>query len=83
MGDSISLQYGGSIAHHASMGGKKKGLGLGELITSVKRHYNNVVVDPSKQQVFNIFLGIHVANPNALPIWQQLDETDGTGIHGR
>jgi len=47
MGDSISIQYGGSIAHHASMG-KKKGLGLNEVITSVKRHFNNVVIDPSK-----------------------------------
>lgn len=47
MGDTISIQYGGSIAHHSSMG-KKKGLGIGEIVTSVKRHFNNVVIDPSK-----------------------------------
>ena len=74
MGDSISMQYGGSIAHHASMG-KKKGLGVGELITSVKRHFNNVVIDPSKQRVFNLFLGIYVPSENAIPIWNILDET--------
>lgn len=74
MGDSISIQYGGSIAHHASMG-KKKGLGVGELITSVKRHFNNVVIDPSKQRVFNLFLGIFIPSENAIPIWNILDET--------
>lgn len=47
MGDSISIQYGGSIAHHAGMG-KKKGLGLGEIITSIVRHYSNVYTDPNK-----------------------------------
>jgi hypothetical protein len=47
MGDVISMQYGGSIAHHASMG-KKKGLGLGEMYTSIKRHWNNMYIDPSK-----------------------------------
>ena len=47
MGDSISVQYGGSIAHHSSMG-KKKGFGIAEALTSIKRHFNNVVTDPSK-----------------------------------
>ena len=49
MGDSISMQYGGSIAHHAQMG-KKKGVGGGisEMWTSIVRHYHNVYVDPSR-----------------------------------
>mgnify|MGYP006114534771 CR=1 FL=1 len=38
MGDTISMQYGGSKAHHASMA-KKKGHGIGELVTSVSRHW--------------------------------------------
>jgi len=45
MGDSISMQYGGSVAHHANMGKKKK---LGEMITGIKRHINNVYTDYSK-----------------------------------
>lgn len=70
MGDSISIQYGGSIAHHAQMG-KKKGLGLGEIWTSIKRHINNVVTDPGKQKIFNLFLGIFVPSNNLnSPIWQ-------------
>ena len=73
MGDSISIQYGGSIAHHSSMG-KKKGLGLGEILTSIKRHISNVVTDPGKQRIFNLFLGIFVPSENVhTPIWQ-LDE---------
>jgi hypothetical protein len=28
--------------------GKKKGLGLGEMITSIKRHFSNVYTDPNK-----------------------------------
>jgi len=49
MGDTISLQYGGSIAHHASMvTKKKKTAALGEAITSLKRHYNNTYTDPGK-----------------------------------
>lgn len=47
MGDVISMQYGGSIAHHAQMG-KKKGFGLNEIWTSLVRHYNNNVTDPSR-----------------------------------
>jgi len=45
MGDSISLQYGGSIAHHASMGKKNK---IGEMFTGIKRHFNNNYTDPGK-----------------------------------
>ena len=49
MGDSISMQYGGSKAHHATTG-KKKGVlaSLPELVTSVKRHYANNFTDPQK-----------------------------------
>jgi hypothetical protein len=40
MGDAISMQYGGSIAHRAGVSGKKHvGSGLGEMLTSAKRHW--------------------------------------------
>jgi len=47
MGDQISMQYGGSIAHHAQLG-KKKGFfaAASELVTSVKRHLANNFSDP-------------------------------------
>lgn len=75
MGDVISMQYGGSIAHHASMG-KKKGLGLGEIVTSIKRHYNNLITDPSKQRVLNLFLGIYNPLNNPVPLWLILDDAE-------
>lgn len=47
MGDAISMQYGGSIAHHAQLG-KKKGVFsvAAEIVTSVKRHFANNFSDP-------------------------------------
>lgn len=49
MGDQISLQYGGSIAHHAQLGKKKGFLAVAsELITSVKRHLANNFSDPHR-----------------------------------
>jgi hypothetical protein len=41
MGDAISLQYGGSVAHRAGVAGGKKhvGQGFGEVVTSIKRHW--------------------------------------------
>ena len=47
MGDQISLQYGGSIAHHAQLSKKKGFLAIAsELVTSVKRHLANNFSDP-------------------------------------
>jgi len=60
MGDQISLQYGGSIAHHAQLGQKKGMFAVAsELVTSVKRHYANNFSDPYRQSVINLFLGIY------------------------
>ena len=48
MGDEISMQYGGSNAHHSQLQKNKAPLmnSIPELITSVKRHYNNNFKDP-------------------------------------
>ena len=54
--------------------GKKKGFGIAEALTSIKRHFNNVVTDPSKQRMFDVFLGIFIPYENpGTPIWA-LDE---------
>lgn len=47
-GDQISLQYGGSKAHHSNLD-KKKNIfksAIPELLTSVKRHFANNFLDP-------------------------------------
>jgi hypothetical protein len=45
MGDVISMQYGGSIAHHASIGNKKNINKVKELKTSFLRFVNNSLHD--------------------------------------
>ena len=77
MGDQISMQYGGSIAHHAQLG-KKKGFfaAASELVTSVKRHLANNFSDPNRQNVINLFLGIYQPLKNSIPIWNLQDEKE-------
>ena len=77
MGDQISMQYGGSIAHHAQLGKKKGVLAFAsELVTSVKRHYANNFSDPYRQSVINLFLGIYQPLKNLVPIWNLTDEKE-------
>ena len=61
MGDVISMQYGGSIAHHSQLQKDNKAFmaSLPELITSVKRHYNNNFRDRFRQSMINLFLGVY------------------------
>lgn len=71
MGDELSLQYGGSIAHHASLS-KKKGFfknAIPELLTSVRRHWANNFSDSSKQGAINLFLGMYIPKNNDTPLW--------------
>ena len=71
MGDAISIQYGGSVAHRAGVsGGKKKFMqGLGEVGTSISRHLQNSFSDTGKQRVLNLFLGIYNPLNNPTTIW--------------
>jgi len=70
------MQYGGSVAHHAQMG-KKKGLGsVGEVWTSLVRHVTNVWIDPSRQRIINLFLGIYNPMTNPTPIFNMQDDTE-------
>ena len=61
MGDVISMQYGGSIAHHSQLQKNQKAFmnSIPELITSVRRHYNNNFKDPFRQSMINLFLGVY------------------------
>jgi len=71
MGDEISLQYGGSIAHKQNIN-KKKGIFKGaipELWTSMKRHWANNFSDASKQGAINLFLGMYIPTENDTPLW--------------
>lgn len=77
MGDHISLQYGGSIAHHAQVGQKKGKLSsISELLTSFKRHLANNFTDPQKQNVFNLFLGIYQPLKNKSALWNINDDRE-------
>ena len=60
MGDTISMQYGGSIAHHSQLN-EKKGIfkAVPEWVTGIKRHLANNFSDPYRQSVINLFLGIY------------------------
>jgi hypothetical protein len=66
LGDRIALQYGGSEAHKkmstGKQGAKQKSSSSkgGELLTSVKRYYNNAFTDDTKQHAINVFLGYYV-----------------------
>ena len=52
LGDRIAQQYGGSQAH------KKGGVApTSELLTSIRRYYNNSFNDRPKQDAMNLFLG--------------------------
>ena len=77
MGDSISMQYGGSKAHHSAVV-KKKGVlaSIPELVTSMKRHYANNFTDPQKQNALNLFLGIYQPLKNKSALWTINDDRE-------
>ncbi|CEM34996.1 unnamed protein product [Vitrella brassicaformis CCMP3155] len=59
MGDHLSLQYGGSIAHKKYTRERPRMMKQSkELLTSLKRHYTNSFADSEKQQAMNVFLGV-------------------------
>ncbi len=69
MGDYISLQYGGSIAHKTNLQSKSSNKGQLEFVTSIKRYYNNTFYDHNKQNAINLFLKIHKPLVSPTPIW--------------
>ncbi|KAG5538020.1 hypothetical protein RHGRI_025193 [Rhododendron griersonianum] len=61
MGNTLALQYGGSVAHNKifseSRGQWKAATQSQEFFTNLQRYYNNAYVDPEKQDAINVFLG--------------------------
>ena len=78
VGDRISLQYGGSVAHHQH--NKKKGFmklnALPELLTSIKRHISNNFFDEIKQRHYNLFLGKYIPGQNRKQLWEYADDEE-------
>jgi hypothetical protein len=69
MGDYLSLQYGGSIAHKSKIYATSTNI---EFITSIKRHFNNSFNDQYKQNQIDLFLGL--CNPKKMKqhLWEKL-----------
>ncbi len=55
MGDLISIQYGSSLAHQQKI--QKSTSSRFEILTSIKRHWNNVFRDEDRQIQLDVFLG--------------------------
>jgi len=69
MGDIVSLQYGGSIAHKTNFGNKNTTKQI-EFFTSLKRYYSNTFTDQYKQCAINLFLGLHKPHVKQPPLWE-------------
>lgn len=69
MGDIISLQYGGSIAHKTDFGYQNAPKQI-EFFTSLKRYYSNTFTDQYKQSAINLFLGIHKPTLDQRLLWE-------------
>jgi hypothetical protein len=67
MGDFISLQYGGSIAHRPDVGHRENK--KFELLTSLQRYYSNTFVDQHRQNAINLFLGMFNPRETNQKLW--------------
>lgn len=74
MGDTLSLQYGGSAAHNkvfSEMRGQWKATTRSqEIIRSVQRFYRNAYMDPEKQDAINVFLGHFQPQEGGPALWE-------------
>ncbi|KAL3351865.1 hypothetical protein AABB24_020113 [Solanum stoloniferum] len=74
MGDTLSLQYGGSAAHNkvfSEMRGQWKATTRSqEIIRSVQRFYRNAYMDPGKQDAINVFLGHFQPQEGGPALWE-------------
>ncbi len=61
MGNTLSLQYGGSEAHSVFFDRRKgeweAATQSKDLMTSIRRFYSNTYTDAEKQDAINLFLG--------------------------
>ena len=72
MGDTLALQYAGSVAHkkYQLISRPRMMKHSKELFISIHRHYSNVV-DGDKQHATNLFLGLY--KPKEQPRWWNLE----------
>ncbi|KUF99323.1 Ribonuclease P protein subunit p30 [Phytophthora nicotianae] len=71
MGDTISMQYGGSEAHkNVKNSAARENVKHRELLTSIRRYYSNSFTDTAKQDAINIFLGHFVPTEDSPPLWE-------------
>mmetsp|Transcript_26668 Transcript_26668/g.48007 ORF Transcript_26668/g.48007 Transcript_26668/m.48007 type:complete len:704 (-) Transcript_26668:3043-5154(-) len=73
MGDELALQYSGSAAHKQIS--RSRGRKAIEIMTSIKRHWSNIVTDSRKQQSINLFLGVFDPRKQRTPLWEVDDDS--------
>ncbi|XP_074585854.1 phosphoinositide phosphatase SAC2-like isoform X2 [Curcuma longa] len=74
MGDTLSLQYGGSGAHNKIFserrGQWKAATQSQELLRTIQRYYNNAYMDAEKQNAINLFLGHFQPHQGKPALWE-------------
>ncbi|KAG6477239.1 hypothetical protein ZIOFF_066491 [Zingiber officinale] len=86
MGDTLSLQYGGSAAHNKIFserrGQWKAATQSQELLRTIQRYYRNAYMDAEKQDAINLFLGHFQPHQGKPALWElSSDQHYSTGRH--
>ena len=84
MGNVLSSQYGGSLAHKQTIKDQKKNKiekffgKFYEFVNTTKRYLNNTLNDQGKQNAYNLFLGKYKVdrNKNQVQIWDMVNDVD-------
>lgn len=71
IGDDLAIQYGGSESHKKVQDNTQSNDSTSEIITSIKRYYNNSFTDRLKQDAMNLFLGKYIPEQfhSFCPLW--------------
>ncbi|KAJ6809580.1 phosphoinositide phosphatase SAC2-like [Iris pallida] len=74
MGDTLSLQYGGSTAHTMMFSQWRRqwkaAIQSQKVLTILQRYYSNTYVDAEKQDAINVFLGHFQPHPDKPALWE-------------
>eukprot|EP00898_Chlorokybus_atmophyticus_P006892 jgi/Chlat1/7203/Chrsp57S06849 len=74
MGDVLSQQYGGSLAHNTIFGEHRgdwtASMRSKDLVTSIRRYYSNTYTDAEKQDAINLFLGNFIPEHGKPFLWE-------------
>ncbi|KAI3864775.1 hypothetical protein MKX03_034987 [Papaver bracteatum] len=84
MGDTLSLQYGGSLAHckifWSRRGHWKAAIHTQDILRSFQRYWSNAYTDADKQDAINIFLGYFKPQQGRPALWKlDADEHSNVG----